>query len=194
MRRILLYTLICTVLASLFWFRSGPYRALRHLQEAAAAGDVVALNRYADLPAVQVGLHEQLLALAARPGRHLPDAAKASGNSFRLVAVSAANTWVDALVASALQPRHLAALVRGHCAAAFGQEPEPAAQPGEEENGPMQAGVFESMDRYTLCVLDPDTHAPAVTLTLRRTGLTWRLTAVQLPFEAVQHTIPVAAY
>jgi len=42
-------------------------------------------------------------------------------------------------------------------------------------------GFYNSLDRYTLRVLDKATHQPAVALAMRRNGLVWRLTAIQLP-------------
>ena len=182
MKKALPFLLFLALLGATFWFYTGPQRALRDIKIAADAGDVEGIRERVDVPAVKESLKEQLNAMMTQK---LAADKDLQNNPFGSLGMLFAGKMVETMVDAAVTPTHLAALIKGNRAAALDKDTEPAK---EETSEPLESkadlkGSFDSMDRYTMRLLDKETHKQTVALTMRREGLSWRLTSVQLPIE-----------
>lgn len=182
MKKALPLLLVALVLAAGFWFYTGPQRALRDIKVAADAGDVEGIRERVDVPAVKESLKEQLNTMMTQK---LAADKDLQNNPFASLGMMMAGKIVETMVDAAVTPTHLAALLKGDRAQAFKKADAPAEEKASEptENNAELNGSFDSMDRYTMHVLNKQTHKQAVALTMRREGLSWRLTSVQLPIE-----------
>lgn len=182
MKKIIPLTLLAVLaLAAGFWLYTGPQRALRDIKVAADAGDVEGIRERVDVPAVKESLKEQLSALMMKK---LASDKDMQDNPFGKLGMLFAGKMVEGMVDAAVTPTHLAALLKGNRAAAFGKEDAAAPAAGESLDSKADLeGSYNSLDRYTLRLLDKATHKPAVALTMHRDGLSWRLTSIQLPID-----------
>lgn len=182
MKKLILPLLLLVLLGAGFWLYTGPQRALRDIKVAAQAGDVEGVRERVDVPAVKESLKEQLKSVMQKKME-----TELKDNPFGALGMMMAERMVEGMVEQAVTPTHLVALVQGNRSAAFGKDAAPAAEEtkGATEEKVEWEGSFNSSDRYTLNVLDKETHKPAVTLTMRREGLSWKLTAVQLPLDGI---------
>jgi hypothetical protein len=174
--------LLVAVLAAGFWVYTGPQRALRDIKVAADAGDIEGIRERVDVPAVKESLKEQLSAVMMKK---LENDKEMQDNPFGKLGMLFAGKMVEGMVDAAVTPTHLVALIKGNKAAAFTKDSEPAK---EEASQPLDSkadmeGSYNSSDRYTLKLLDKQTHKETVALTMHRDGLSWKLTSVQLPME-----------
>jgi hypothetical protein len=181
MKKIIPLTLLAVLaLAAGFWLYTGPQRALRDIQAAADAGDMEGIRERVDVPAVKESLKEQLSAVMLKKLENDKDM---QDNPFGKLGMLFAGKMVETMVDAAVTPTHLAALIKGNRAVAFGkEEAAPAAGESLDSKADLE-GSYNSLDRYTLRLLDKATHKPAVALTMHRDGLSWRLTAIQLPID-----------
>lgn len=180
MKKTLLILLLIIMAGGSAWIYTGPQRALRDIKIAAQAGDVEGVRERVDVPAVKESLKEQLQSLVQQKMQ-----AELKDNPFGALGMMMAEKMVDGMVDQAVTPTHLVALMQGDRGAAFSRESEPAKKTTEPAEDVEWEGSFDSTDRYTLNVLNKETHKPAVALTMRREGLSWKLTAVRLPLEEV---------
>ena len=192
MKRILLPVFLLIALGAFFWLYTGPQRALRDIKAAADAGDVEGIRERVDVPAVKESLKEQLNAMMTLK---LATDKDLKANPFASLGMLFAGRIVETMVDAAVTPAHLAALLKGNWAEAFKKEavaPTGAHAAPANDNTAQISGAYDSMDRYTVHVLNKQTHKQAVALTLRREGLSWRLTSVQLPMDAMSSSEAVA--
>lgn len=182
MKKALPFLVFFALLAVAFWFYTGPQRALRDIKVAADAGDVEGIRERVDVPAVKESLKEQLNAMMTKK---LTEDKDLKDNPFASLGMLFAGKMVETMVDAAVTPTHLAALIKGNRAAAFKKEDTDTEEKPTEsaENNAELKGSFDSMDRYTMRVLNKETHKQTVALTMRREGLSWRLTSVQLPMD-----------
>lgn len=181
MKKLYISLFALAVLAAGFWLYTGPQRALRDIKVAADAGDVEGVRERVDMPAVKESLKEQFM---SRMQQKLDADPEVKDNPFAGLGAMFAFTMVDKIVDAAITPTHLVALLQGNRAAAFDSNSEAPAKEAAREPLDSKAdleGSYNSLDRYTLHVLDKKTHQQLVGLTMHRDGLSWRLTAVQLP-------------
>jgi hypothetical protein len=167
MKKALPFLLFIALVAATLWFYTGPQRALRDIKVAADAGDVEGIRERVDVPAVKESL------------KSLQD------NPFASLGMMMAGKMVETMVDAAVTPTHLAALIKGDRTAALDKDKDPTKEKTSEplESKADLKGSFDSMDRYTMRLLDKETHKQTVALTMRREGLSWRLTSVQLPMD-----------
>lgn len=183
MKKLLLPLFLLLLLGAGVWAYTGPQRALRDIKVAADAGDVEGIRERVDVPAVKESLKEQLNALMTKK---LTEDKELKDNPFASLGMLFAGKMVETMVDAAVTPTHLASLLKGNRADAFKKEADVPAeeQPGAPtDNTTELSGSYDSMDRYTMHVLNKETHKQAVALTMRREGLSWRLTSVQLPMD-----------
>jgi hypothetical protein len=182
MKKLYIFLFSIAVLAAGFWLYTGPQRALRDIKVAADAGDVEGIRERVDVPAVKESLKEQLSAVMMKKLENDKDL---QDNPFGKLGMLFAGKMVEGMVDAAVTPTHLAALIKGNRSAAFSKDSEPAK---EEASQPLDSkadleGTYNSTDRYTLKLLDKQTHKETVALTMHRDGLSWKLTSVQLPLD-----------
>ena len=181
MKKLVLPLLLLALLGAGFWLYTGPQRALRDIKVAADAGDVEGIRERVDVPSVKESLKEQLSAMMAKK---LEEDEDLKNNPFASLGIMLAGKMVETMVDNAVTPTRLVALIQGNRAAAFAKGSIAEAKTeSTEESKPEWEGSFDSTDRYTMRVMNKETHKQAVALTMRREGLSWRLTSVQLPLE-----------
>lgn len=170
--------------AVFFWLYTGPQRALRDIKVAANAGDVEGVREHVDVPALKESLKEQLSSMMQQK---LANDSELKNNPFGGLGMLFAGKMVETMVDEAVTPTHLVALIQGDRKKAFGKSDETASTPSSLDlaTNPNFSGSYDSSDRYTIKMLDKDTKEPTGALTMRREGLTWKLTAVQLPMDEV---------
>lgn len=182
-KTVLAILLLVAALVAGFWFYTGPQRALRDIKVAADAGDVEGVREHVDVPAVKESLKEQLTSMMQQK---LASDSELKNNPFGGLGMLFAGKMVETLVDAAVTPTHLVALIKGNRAAAFDKDSDAPAK--ETASEPLESkaeleGSYNSLDRYTVRVLDKQTHKQTVALTMHREGLSWRLTSIQLPIE-----------
>lgn len=183
MKKAYLSLFIVAVLAAGFWIYTGPQRALRDIKIAAEAGDVEGIRERVDVPAVKESLKEQLTAMMQQK---LASDSELKNNPFAGLGMMFAGKMVETMVDAAVTPTHLVALIKGNRSAAFDKDSDASAKEVASEPLDSKAdleGSYNSLDRYTLHLLDKETHKQTVALTMHRDGLSWRLTSIQLPID-----------
>ncbi|GAB3637281.1 DUF2939 domain-containing protein [Hymenobacter arcticus] len=155
---------------------------MRDIKIAADAGDVEGIRERVDVPAVKESLKEQLTSMMQQK---LTNDSELKSNPFGGLGMLFAGKMVETMVDAAVTPTHLVALIRGDRTKAFARDGEPTKEETSEslDSKADLEGSFNSTDRYTLKVLDKETHKQTVALTMHRDGLSWRLTSIQLPTE-----------
>ena len=173
---------ILLVLGAAAWVYTAPRRTLEAIREAARAGDSERLAELVDFPAVRESLKEQFRALIAeemeKATREKSDnPLAAAGAAFGMML---ANTMIDTLVDAAVSPSGIAKLASGDRPAVPGTKKDSAGDGAEEkgENVSVEQG-YESASRYVVKLGNPGKTDEGVALTLRRSGLSWRLTSVR---------------
>lgn len=166
------------VLAALLaWTASGPWRAMAGIHQAVQAGDVAALARHVDFPALRASLKPQVQDRIVRAAGQ--DAQAGRFAAFGLtVATGLAGGLVDAMVT----PVGLGAIIEGRKVwDRVGNVPpasagNPAVRPGPT---PAPRLRLESASRASAVVVLED--GSELTLVLTRSGMRWRLSEIRLP-------------
>jgi len=181
MKKIVLSLLVLTLLVAGFWIYTGPQRALRDIKIAAEAGDVEGIREHVDIPSVKESLKEQLTALMQKK---METDTSLKDNPFAGLGMLFASKMVETMVDGAVTPTRLVSLIQGDRTKAFSKDDSPDGEAKHtEEITPEWSGNFNAVDRYTINILNKQTRKPAISLTMRRQGFSWKLTAIQLPID-----------
>lgn len=184
MRNLGLSILLVLVLGGGFYLAS-PIWALDGLRSAIEAGDAVELEDRVDFPAVRESLKAEINAQVIAGL-----ASEVSENAFGVLAMGIASKMLDVFVEAAVTPAGLARMARGDSepVSPDGREPRRpgrAPAPGEDPEDDGEK-LFrnarlerETLSRFSVWV--PDEDGDELRFVFRRTGLSWRLTSIELP-------------
>ncbi len=156
---------------------AGPFITLYQIKAALQAKDAPRLAHYIDFPELRTNLKEQINTLILNK---LP--AGVEDNPFGAMGLALAATLVDGLVDGYVTPSGLATLLSGKLPDLLGAQPQAdtsAAQPPTTAPAGTQYS-FESARQFSVRVQVGNQRA--IRLVLERTGLTWKLTNIILPF------------
>lgn len=158
--------------ALLAYTAAGPFITLYQIRAALEARDAGKLAQYVDFPVLRENLKAQINALILG---ELP--AGVADNPFGAFGLALAGTLVDSLVEGYVTPGGLSTLLAGRL-------PQQQA-PENETEAPAAPGAkpqftYDSTSQFTVR-LNISTER-SIRLVLTRTGLTWQLTNIILPF------------
>ena len=164
--------LFLVLLGAVAWFVAAPWLAFRSLRDAAQTGDVPAMARLIDYPAVRRSLEAQLTGAPAAE----PETAAADVFKDPLGAIKQAlrpDAPAPPAVERYLQPQALAAL-------ADGRRPGSPLPPGRK--APFPKVAFWGPDRCRIVVTDPDAPWRRSEFTFERRGIfSWKLSRIVPP-------------
>jgi hypothetical protein len=178
---VLLFILILVLLASLsVWAYYGPHRTLNKIREAAEKGDTEALRDLIDFPSVRESLKEQLNSIMAKKMT-----VELKDNPFASLGMMIASAIVDKMVDSFVTPNGIASLVKG-----MKPKFDPSQNPNENidsseekntENKISKKYRYEGLSKFIVSFCNKDKNTECISLILRRDGLKWKLTEIQIP-------------
>jgi hypothetical protein len=171
MKRIVLALGLALVLLGFAaWVAAGPYLTVYRLRAGVEARDAEAVAECVDFPALRQNLKDQLqAALSTRiDSQQSPLAALAAS-----LAVRAADPLVDRLIS----PEGLAGLMAGQKPALASSEPSTPASPVKKLLEDATFG-YESFDEFVVSV---PSAGGAIRFVLTRSGLSWKLSRIEIP-------------
>ena len=169
------------LLAASAWLAYTPWTAAHALAQAARGGDEEALVRLIDFDKVSAGLKGQLEAQL--------DAAMAQASAndpAKVLDAALAEAFIGPAVDMLLQPSSIAAMMNGSVpkSNANADDPPPA-QTDNEDTFAVSMG-YESLNSFTIRANPKDsTTAPIVLVLTRQDSVSWKLTDIRLPKNAV---------
>ena len=180
MKRLLIGSSIVGLVGYLLW----PYLTLLRLDRAIDEADAVALEELVDWTSVRGGLRDDMNAAL---GRVLSDSSSGEGALAGALAAVIGPGLIDQLVDSYVTPSGLATMLRS------GQLEEQSNSPGSSDAENNDQGLFDRLEYAffsgptTFRVrLKPENEDFGITALLRFENLSWRLTRVFLPLEALE--------
>jgi hypothetical protein len=199
MRRLLTPLAVLILLAFAVWVFFAPHLTLRSMQSAAEAGDVEALSRHVDYPALRESVKQQL---SKELGAQIATIAGGSalGRFGAKIAGVLGNNGLDQAVDVMVRPEALSALFAGRDLAnqydllpsGGGQTDAQApiadtSKPPASETAPsfntsdLRTHIgYESWDRFAVNVQEPNTGRQVKLILTRDKLLWWKLSAVEL--------------
>jgi Protein of unknown function (DUF2939) len=170
MKRVLL--LVVLVLAVAGWAYVSPRLAAKRFRDATLAGDVSALNAVVDFPALREHLKADLRANVAQRA-----SADLRNNPLgAALGAQAGGAVSDALVERFVSPRGLISLAR------YG-----SADPGTSSVQLELLGMgYQDLSDFGVTLGNPRRANQGVTFVFHRSGLSWRLTRLEIP-SLTQH-------
>lgn len=175
MRKLLVVALLCGHAIALYYYLS-PIRALDGLRSAIERGDAAELEERVDFPSVRESLKAEI-------AEHiLADVApEMSDNPFGVLAMGLASKMIDAFLEAAVTPSGLARMARGDSRPVSPDEREPRER---RPRGPEELFRDARIDRETSSRFSawvPADDGDEIRFVFRRSGLSWRLSAIELP-------------
>jgi hypothetical protein len=175
--------LFLVLLGAVAYFVAAPWLAFRTLRDAVRTGDVPAMARLIDYPAVRRSLEVQLTGAPAAPEPDtadvLADPLGALKQAFRPEAPA------SPAVERYLTPRALAALTDG-------RPPGSPLPPGRK--APFPKVAFWGPDRCRIVVTDPDASWRRAEFTFQRKGVfSWKVSRIVLPAKGRTSTTAAGA-
>lgn len=198
--KIIFLSCILLISTAVVGFFFSPYWAVHNIRQAALEKDAAALSDHVDYPALRESLKANVNALLAQ------EVAKKSDNPLEAFGAALAAAFVNPLIDALVTPESLTMLLAGEKpdvrklgAAAWNKPSSPKAEgkPAETSDVDM-TGRYESLNRFIVKVKEKGSSGPPVELVLIRHGLlSWKLSALRLPFLAKdmhsKPAIPTAA-
>ncbi len=179
---------VVVVLALVGWIAAGPFLTVNAIREAVAAEDTAALQEHVDFPAVRSSLRAQVEDTVARNA-----GIDAERNPLGALALGLANRAAGGVVDVLATPAGIGAILQGrgvlHRLSGGGvskDDPYAHSPPAD----PLRDAKyrFESPSRFTATVLTAD--GDPVVFVLTRDGLSWKLSDIRLPLEALVGIAP----
>lgn len=166
-RRSLLPLLSLALCLAAAWLYFAPYLTYRKLQRAAERGDVAALERVVDFPALRTSIKDNVRSSLSRG---IPD----EGGLMGALGGALAGALVSPIVDAAVTPAGIAALTEGDDPRGGDDQ-----QKGEENDGQRVERGYEGLNRWVVSYRDRESGREQVALIMRRDGLAWKLAGVR---------------
>ena len=163
--------------ALLAYTAAGPFITLYQIRSALETQDTEKLAQYVDFPVLRENLKAQINNLILSK---VPDGL--ADNPFGALGLAFAGTLVDSLVEGYVTPGGLSTLLAGRLPDVLPQQPDASLTETQPATAPVAAPQFtyDSPSQFTMRLnISADS---AIRLVLKRTGFTWRLTNIILPF------------
>ncbi|MBU2520667.1 MAG: DUF2939 domain-containing protein [Proteobacteria bacterium] len=188
-RTLILTSIVLIVIVGWIYFL--PYRTLGKIREAALNGDSETLKDYIDFSAFRESVKENVNELMASQMATMSK--EEQDNPFMVLGMMLAGTFADKFVDSFVTPSAIVALTKG-------QKPsldEPPHMGTETANSkPLEASDnsvdaprikmrYDTLSRFSVTFIDKKTNKSPLVLILRRQGLSWMLTSLQMNFDQI---------
>jgi hypothetical protein len=158
---------------------ASPYLTVSQVRQAAARGDAETVNAHVDFPALRESFKGWMGAAMVRElsKQELRD------NPFQALGAALAMTMMEKMVDVMVTPEMVRMMLQG-------QRPQGPQPPGPGSRGeprvasqsdPEMRMGYEAYDRFVVTVRSKARPQDEFSMVWRRSGLTWKLTAVRLP-------------
>lgn len=163
--------------ALLAYTAAGPFITLYQIKSALDAQDTQKLAHHVNFPVLRENLKAQINTLILR---EVP--AGVADNPFGALGLAFAGTLVDSLVEGYVTPGGLSTLLAGRLPDVLPQQPQAPATETQPPAAPVANPQFsyDSTSQFTMRL--NISAERSIRLVLTRTGLTWQLTNIILPF------------
>jgi len=175
-RHAVLFSLVVVVVLAGAYLYASPYLTVSKVRRAAQAGDVDTVSAHVDFPALRERLKGSMGAFMAK--RMAKDDTLRS-NPFAALGAAPGMMMADKMVDLMVTPEGVRAMVAGQRPQPPQPEGRPRETPQRSQDGPAMR--HEAFDRFTVTFPGRERPEDSFTMVLRRSGLTWKLTAVRLP-------------
>jgi Protein of unknown function (DUF2939) len=173
---------ILLLLITAVWIYTAPRRTLGAIRDAAKAGDSERLSELVDFPAVRESLKEQLRAsfaeeMAKTTSENSKDPFAAAGAALgMMLGTNLIETFVDA----AISPSGIAKLASGGRPVLPNTKKDLDTEDEEGKGKKISTEMgYETFSLYAVKFNEPGKLKEGITLSLRRSGLSWRLVSVR---------------
>lgn len=156
------------------WFYSTPWFAMSGLRDAARDGDKAELSQRIDFPALRESLKVQLT-------KQIEDEAARSASPLEVSAAGSglAKTFVEGMVDSVITPDSMASLlVSGSLV------PKLDGQSQKDIEWRVKRDGFSTFRAWPEDQTEAEPNAATPALVFKRSGLSWRLSAIEIPERA----------
>jgi Protein of unknown function (DUF2939) len=151
---------------------ASPYLTVSRVRAAAERGDAATVNAHVDFPAMRESMKGWMgVAMAKQLAKQGNDV---RSNPFNALGAAFAMTLVEKMVDALVTPEMVSAMLEGRRP---GQRSKPDARAGTE--APLMG--YEGFDRFVVTMRRAGEPREEFSMIWRRSGLTWKLSAVRLP-------------
>jgi hypothetical protein len=177
----LLLILVLVMAATSAWFYYLPYLTIRHIRSAIEREDADALSAEIDFTSLRSNLREQLNFLMTNQA-----VTQAKDNPFSALGALFGATMIDRLLDAYVSPYGIKQLFTQSASShASGSTSPFQIDKGRVESTFGSANcAYENASRFLVTLQNPDGSRPKLVLT--RTGLSWKITNILLPTDALQ--------
>lgn len=191
-RTLILTPIVLIVIVGWIYFL--PYQTLGKIREAALNGDSETLKDYIDFSAFRESVKENVNALMARQMATMSK--EEQDNPFMVLGMMLADTFADKFVDSFVTPSAIVALTKGQKPSLdephMGKETA-SSKPLEASDSSVDAPKikmrYDTLSRFSVTFIDKKTNKSPLVLILRRQGLSWMLTSLQMNFDQITQSI-----
>ena len=167
---------VILLLIGLYVFAVSPALAVRGLIQAAEDGDIAALERRVDFPALRDSFKAEL---DGRMRAEMREELRGEDAGLAALGMMLAPTLMDSAVDTLVTPEAVAFMVESGDAP--GDEAR-AASPEASDGGDIQRSYgYRDLNTFVITLIDPDRPDQPLDLLMRRHGLGWRLSGIDLP-------------
>ena len=189
-RTLILTSIVLIVIVGWIYFL--PYRTLGKIREAALNGDSETLKDYIDFSAFRESVKENVSALMARQMAAMSK--EEQDNPFMVLGMMLAGTFADKFVDSFVTPSAIVALTKGQKPSldephmgteTASSKPQPLEASDNSVDAPRIKMRYDTLSRFSVTFIDKKTNKSPLVLILRRQGLSWMLTSLQMNFDQI---------
>jgi hypothetical protein len=186
-REVAIYAgIILVVVIAGAWFYAAPYLTLNQIREAAQNGDVETLSDLIDFPALRESIKETLKATMLREM-----AKEKEQNFFTALGTMVAGALIDPVVEGFVSPSGIASMTQGRRPSVEKNENKSESPGSQRESDSTIASKdqawssarmeYNGFSKFLVRFPDETTGRDSMILVLRRSGFSWKLSALRMP-------------
>lgn len=170
------YLAIGLIIIIAIYLYASPYLALNSIKKAAQAGDADTLSEYIDFPSVKQGLKDQINA------QIMKEVTKEDTDGFEALGAMLATAMINPIVDGIVTPEGVAMMVQGQKPDLDGDVVQQTTDEQSDETKLDYKTNYVTYKSFKVSLSDPD-DGNAVDIIMRRDGLSWKVSRINLPLD-----------
>ena len=170
---------VILLLIGLYVFAVSPALAVRGLIQAAEDGDIAELERRVDFPALRDSFKAEL---DGRMRAEMREELRGEDSGLAALGMMLAPTLMDSAVDTLVTPEAVAFMVESGDAPGDDADTQPSVGRDRDGGGDIRRSYgYRDINTFVVTLIDPDSPDQPLDLLMRRHGLGWKLSGIDLP-------------